>query len=71
MRADLREAIESARSVEHNKSLVMMRSATSLRRHSFDTARALVLAVVQELPSDMTAGEIAEELSIANSQGAR
>lgn len=57
MRAELRAAINSARTVAREK-----------RRWNFGTVRALVLAVAQELPSEMTAGEIAEELANANVQ---
>lgn len=58
MRDDLRDAIESSRSVETEK-----------RRHSFAHVRAIVLAVVQELPGDITAAELVDELTIGNNQG--
>lgn len=56
--AEVRAAIESARTVEFEK-----------RSHSFQHVRALVLAVVQELPSGMTMAELADELLIGESQG--
>mgnify|MGYP001585763881 CR=1 FL=1 len=66
MRKELFDAIESARTVGIERMYV--HEAKPQRTYSFATVRALVLAVMQEIPSEMTAGEIAEELSIAQNQ---
>lgn len=66
MREDVQAAIESARSAclpdpgTHR--------AEPQRRRSFDSVRALVLAVVQELPPEMTVLELVDELNIASVQ---
>ena len=65
MRNEVREAIESARSIRATPSFNL---SASPRRASFGAVRSIVLAVVQELPADMTLLELIDELSIANSQ---
>jgi hypothetical protein len=66
MREELRAAIESARSVHTPMRVVHF--AEPQRQRSRQSVRALVLAVVRELPDDMTAAEIREELEIASNQ---
>jgi hypothetical protein len=66
MTPEIRDAIESARSGRVD-SLVLHR-AVPQPRYSFEFIRQVVLSVVQELPSEMTLGELAEELFIANNQ---
>lgn len=66
MKAEIRDAIEAARTVEINT--LATGTYNSARRHSFDKVRALVYAVAQELPSDMTMQELCDELSIAQNQ---
>ncbi|MGE5510282.1 MAG: hypothetical protein ACM31O_03410 [Bacteroidota bacterium] len=58
---EVRDAIESARSVGRD----VQRLGLPARRHSHDLVRAVVLAVVRELPDDMTIGELRDELEIA------
>jgi hypothetical protein len=55
--AEVRAAIENARTVEINK-----------RPHSFDHVRALVLAVMQELPTELTVADVIDELLISENQ---
>lgn len=65
MREDVRAAIESARSVD----LPPFATAFGARRMiSVDRLRALVYAVVRELPDDMSMAELRDELEIANNQ---
>lgn len=69
MAHELREAIESARSREAPFTGVAPVDRGGLtRQYSFETVRALVYAVVRELPDDMTAAEIRDELEISNNQ---
>ena len=68
MRPEIRDAIESARTSGLPTDLVML-STPPRRYKSFDTVRAIVLAVAQELPQDMTMAELCDELIIANNQG--
>ncbi len=59
---EVKDAIESARTVE-----IKTLSASTInpaRRHSSEMIRALVLAVVRELPDDMTVAELRDELDI-------
>ena len=65
MRPEIRDAIESARTSGLGTDLV---GNTTRRYRSFDTTRAIVLAVAQELPQDMTMAELCDELVIANNQ---
>ena len=67
MRGDVREAIESACSVD----LPPRYSAFGPRRTiSAERVRALVYAVVRELPDDMSVAELRDDLEIANNQEA-
>lgn len=68
MSPQLRDAIESARTCGQSDRFIGLHPAEPQRRHSFKTVRALVLAVMQELPEEMTAREICDELGNANSQ---
>ena len=69
MLPELRDAIESARTCgRSDRSLIALHPAEPQHRHSFKTVRAIVLAVMQELPEDMTVREICDELGNANSQ---
>lgn len=60
MRADLREAIESARTVAINRHGA--HEAKPQRTHSTGTVRAILLSLARDLPEDMTMGDIREEL---------
>lgn len=62
--AEVREVIESARSVD----IESFSWGPRRRVISFDRLRALVLAVVRELPDDMTMAELRDELEIAENQ---
>lgn len=62
--AEVTEAIESARSVHIKTDTI----AEAPRKHSAQMIRALVYAVVQELPSEMTMQELCDELCIAQNQ---
>jgi hypothetical protein len=64
MRADVWDAVESARSVDVGA--LNFHAAEPQRRRSFGSVRAVVLAVAQELPSEMTLAELIDELSISN-----
>lgn len=66
MNRELRDAIENARTAGIER--LYAHKAKPQRTYSFATVRALLLAVLQEVPSEMTAGELAEELSNANNQ---
>lgn len=68
MSPELRDAIESARTGGQSDRFIGLHAAEPQRRHSFKTVRALVLAVMQELPEEMTAREICDELGNANAQ---
>ena len=68
MRQEISDAIESARTTGL-PDLVML--SVPRRYKSFDTVRAIVLAVAQELPQDMTMAELCDELVIANNQSGR
>jgi hypothetical protein len=63
MRVEIREAIDSAGSVGSARLF-----GGPLRRMSFDRVRAIVLAVVRELPDDMSVAELRDELEIAENQ---
>jgi hypothetical protein len=58
---DVREALESAQTV----------GGGSQRQRSFETVRAIVYAVVESLDSDMTIGDLTEELCIGSAQQRR
>jgi len=65
MRSDVREAIESARSVD----LPLKYAAFGPRRTiSAERVRALVYAVVRELPEDMSIAELRDDLEISENQ---
>ncbi len=66
MNESVRDSIESARSVAVGPRYI--HGAEPQRKRSFDSVRAIVLAVVQELPSDMTVAELTEELLISEAQ---
>lgn len=68
MSPEVRDAIESATSVEVDKTLVIA-PVKPRRKHGFGEVRAIVLAVAQELPSEMTMAELCDELANANNQG--
>jgi hypothetical protein len=63
MRCDVKAAIENARAVEIQPKA--LKPVEPQRQRSFQAVRALVYAVVQELPSDMTLGELCDELCIS------
>lgn len=65
--AEVREAIENACSVGGSETISFMRPP---RKMSFDRVRAVVLAVIRELPDDMTMAELRDELEIAENQRA-
>ncbi len=66
MNQNLKEAIESACSC---KSVGLSSlNKPRVRYHSPDTIRQIVYAVVRELPDDMTAAEIRDELEISENQ---
>lgn len=67
MRSEIKDAIESACTVEATPTKYHL--AQQQRHRSFDLTRAIVLAVAQELPSEMTIAELCDELVIANNQG--
>jgi hypothetical protein len=58
IKPDIRAALESARTVSSDK-----------RPHRFGLIRSIVLAVVRELPDDMTISTLRDELEIGNAQG--
>lgn len=66
MREDVRSAIESARTSGIAEPGI--HRAEPQRRRSFDCVRAIVLAVAQELPPEMTVLELIDELNIASAQ---
>jgi hypothetical protein len=66
MRSEIKDAIESACTVEATPTKYHL--AQPQRHRSFDLTRAIVLAVAQELPSEMTIAELCDELIIANNQ---
>ena len=70
MRSEISDAIESARTTGLATDLVMIGHGPR-RYRSFDTIRAIVLAVAQERPQDMTMAELCDELVIANNQSER
>lgn len=61
MREDVRDAIESARTCAHFVPLTIGGGARE-RKHSAEKVRAIVLAVLRELPDDMTVVELRDEL---------
>jgi hypothetical protein len=63
MSPEVREAIESARTATGHK-----RHWGPPKRRAFADVRQIVLAVVSELPEEMTIRELCEELGNANSQ---
>ena len=60
---EIREAIESARTVGRDSPAFHHAS-----RSSFDHIRALILAVVRELPEEMLVSELRDELEIVENQ---
>ena len=70
MRQEISDAIESARTTGLAADLVMIGHGPR-RYRSFDTIWAIVLAVAQKLPQDMTMAELCDELVIANNQSER
>lgn len=60
---EVRDAIDAARSVSGSDAAIARK-----RHHSFQTVRAIVLAVVQELPDGMTVAELRDELQISENQ---
>jgi hypothetical protein len=64
MSPDVCEAIESARTVATSEHVL----THSPRPHAFNRVRALVLAVVRELPDDMTMAQLRDELEITENQ---
>ena len=66
MREEISEAIESARSVGVDG--ISTYAATPQRRRSAEMVRAITLAVVRELPDDMSVAELRDELEISNNQ---
>lgn len=68
MRAEVRDAIESARTCWQGEHAQIIRRAEPARVYSFSTVRAVLLAVVRELPEEMSMRELTEELDIAVNQ---
>ena len=69
MNPEVHDAIDNARTVEFpGADGLICRRAEPTRKHSFEKVRAIVLAVAQELPSEMTMQELCDELAIANNQ---
>lgn len=66
MSPEVREAIESAQTVGSDDIFV-----TPRRRWPLDRLRAVLLAIVQELPEEMTMRELRDELDIAENQRER
>lgn len=62
MRSEIREAIESARSIK--ASSLVIHHAKNQRRMSFDLVRAVVFGVLENLPEDFTVRELLDELNI-------
>lgn len=68
MRPEIRDAIENARGLRSDGSL-RYHGAQEQRRISFGIIRAIVLAVVRELPEEITLAELRDELEIRSNQG--
>jgi len=68
MRGDIKDAIESARTVDVYRP--MIHGVEPQRNRSPELIRAIVLAVVRELPEEMTVAELRDELEIAANQAA-
>lgn len=68
MREDIAEAIESASTVEVKTDGTY--SVERRRKHNPMKIRAIVLAVVRELPDDMSISELRDELEICSNQDA-
>jgi hypothetical protein len=68
MTPEIKAAIESARTAAIDRPR-LFHLATPQRKHSFEFIRALLLAVVRELPEDMRVAELRDELEIGNNQG--
>ena len=66
MSPEVKDAIESARSIRMGER--GCHRATPQPQHSFALVRAIVLAVAQELPPELTLSELCDELQIANVQ---
>lgn len=64
MRADVRDAIEAA-ATQRSREIIFGKA----RRLGTSFVRQIVLAVVQELPEEMSMRELREELDIASNQG--
>jgi len=67
IRDDVRDAIESACTVESGDARAIAAGA-GRRYRGFNKVRAIVLAVVRELPVEMTLGELMDELQISENQ---
>ena len=63
MSPEVRKAIESARTVASAS------SGSAARHRSFEGTRAVVYAVAQELPGEMTLAELCDEICIGAVQG--
>ena len=66
MKSEIMEAIESARTVA-----IDTLGIGPHRKRSIRSIRAVVLAVVRELPDEMTISELRDELEISNNQDER
>lgn len=60
MRTDLADAVESARTVSIDRPGAHI--AEPQRRHSRNTVVAILKSVAQDLPAEMTMGDLLEEL---------
>jgi len=69
MGPEVKDAIENARTAGADVGDGFCRRVEPQRRRSFGFVRALVLAVAQELPGEMTMTELCDELGNANNQG--
>jgi len=67
MRTDIRDALESGCSVEPPVGL-RFGQAKPMRRNSIARVRAILFAVLQELPDDMTVSELRSEIDINSVQ---
>lgn len=67
MRREVRDAIESARSVDIGGD-TLIRRVEPVRRHSFRLVRQLVLAVINELPDEVSLAELRDELNNRSAQ---
>lgn len=67
MREDVAEAIESARTSDHFTPLTIGGGSRE-RKHSTERIRAVLLAVLRDLPDDMTVAELRDELEPVQKQ---